>query len=78
MKMLSGYSIRNSMQVFDDYFGNNAFKEGFSMYPVLMRPKSRGRISLQSSDPQDYPRIQPNYFSHTDDIKTLINGEYSA
>ena len=46
------------------------------MYPVLMRPKSRGRISLQSSDPQDYPLIQPNYFSHPDDIKILIDGEY--
>ena len=65
-----------SMQIFDEYFERNAFKEGFSMYPVLMRPLSRGRISLQSSDPKDYPLIQPNYFSHPDDIKTLINGEY--
>ena len=62
------------MQVFNDYFGNNAFKEGFSMYPVLMRPKSCGRISLKSSDPQDYPLIQPNYLKHPDDIKTLIEG----
>ena len=62
------------MQVFEDYFGNNAFKEGFSMYPLLMRPKSSGRISLKSSDPKDYPLIQPNYLKHPDDIKTLIEG----
>ena len=66
------------MQVFEDYFGNNAFKEGFSMYPLLMRPKSRGRISLKSSDPKDYPLIQPNYLKHPDDIKILIEGTYST
>ena len=71
-------SKRTRMQVFEDYFGNNAFKEGFSMYPLLMRPKSRGRISLKSSDPKDYPLIQPNYLKHPDDIKILIEGTYST
>ena len=45
------------------------------MYPLLMRPKSSGRISLKSSDPQDYPLIQPNYLKHPDDIKILIEGK---
>ena len=48
------------------------------MYPLLMRPKSRGRISLKSSDPKDYPLIQPNYLKHPDDIKILIEGTYST
>ena len=63
-------------QVFDEYFLDNAYYEGFSMYPILMRPKSRGRISLRSSDPSDHPVIQPNYLSHPDDIKTLIEGHF--
>ena len=39
-----------------------------------MRPKSRGRISLVSTDPNDYPRIEPNYLTHPDDLKVLIEG----
>ena len=38
------------------------------------RPKSRGFISLQSSDPLLDPLIQPNYLSHPDDAKELIEG----
>ena len=67
--------LKIKTDIFDEYFVNNAFKEGFSMYPILSRPKSRGRISLRSSDPKDYPRIQPNYLTHPDDVKTLIEGK---
>lgn len=44
------------------------------MYPVLSRPKSRGKISLRSTDPNEYPRIEPNYLSNPDDIQLLIEG----
>ena len=64
-----------SFQVFDDYFVDNAFREGFSMYPILTRPLSRGRIKLRSSDPSDYPIIEPNYLSDLRDVKTLIEGK---
>lgn len=39
-----------------------------------MRPKSRGKIQLNSSDPHEPPLIYPNYFSHPDDLKVLIEG----
>ncbi|XP_069679695.1 glucose dehydrogenase [FAD, quinone]-like [Periplaneta americana] len=44
--------------------------------PNLMRPKSRGRILLSSSDPFDYPRILPGYLTDQDgkDINTLLEG----
>ena len=31
----------------------------FSLYPVLLRPKSRGYIRLRSSNPYDPPVIDP-------------------
>ena len=65
-------------QVFDEYFVKNAFREGFSLYPILLRPKSRGKISLRSSDPQDHPKIQPNYLTHPDDVKVLIEGKIAS
>jgi choline dehydrogenase-like flavoprotein len=47
-------------------------KHGFSFIPYLLHPKSRGRISLASKDIYDAPVIEPNYFSHPDDFKTLL------
>lgn len=35
-------------------------------------PKSRGEIRLRTSDPSAQPSIQPNSFSHPDDIEEMI------
>ncbi len=69
--------LKINTSIFDNYFLDNAFREGFSMYPILLRPKSRGRVSLRSSNPNDQPKIEPNYLSHPDDIKVLIEGNIS-
>lgn len=61
-------------EFFDEYFSNVAFREGFSMYPIVNRPKSRGRISLRSLDPLDHPIIEANYLSDPRDTFTLIEG----
>ena len=62
---------------FDDESYNNYFKqyEGDDtglLLPTLLRPKSRGYIKLRSTDPNIQPIIQPNYLSHSDDVKTLV------
>jgi choline dehydrogenase-like flavoprotein len=44
----------------------------FSMYPVLLRPKSRGYIRLRSSNPNDPPVINPRYLTHPDDIIAMV------
>ncbi|KAI1465034.1 choline dehydrogenase [Daldinia caldariorum] len=41
---------------------------------MLLLPTSRGTVSIQSSDPKDPPRIQPNYFSTPLDRDALIHG----
>ncbi|XP_060593362.1 glucose dehydrogenase [FAD, quinone]-like [Ruditapes philippinarum] len=46
-------------------------KDGLTLIPILLHPKSRGSITLASSDPFDYPIIDPNYLAHDDDINTL-------
>lgn len=42
--------------------------------PTLLRPKSRGKIELRSSDPNDPPKIIHNFLSEQEDIDTLIRG----
>ncbi|XP_048768069.2 glucose dehydrogenase [FAD, quinone]-like [Ostrea edulis] len=46
----------------------------FIVLPILLHPKSRGTIRLQSDDPFDPPLIDPNYLDHPDDIKTFLRG----
>ncbi|KAL4233996.1 hypothetical protein ACF0H5_005651 [Mactra antiquata] len=48
--------------------------EGFLIIPSMLHPKSRGTITLKSSNPFDYPNIDPNYLSEPDDVKVLIEG----
>lgn len=40
------------------------------------RPKSRGEIRLASRSPWDKPIIDPKYFSHPDDIVSMVEGNY--
>ncbi|KAJ8885273.1 hypothetical protein PR048_011470 [Dryococelus australis] len=48
--------------------------ETWTILPLLLRPKSRGRIFLRSRNSSHYPLIEPNYFAHKQDIQTLIEG----
>jgi choline dehydrogenase len=47
---------------------------GFSIGPTLLRPKSRGCITLRSADPLAPPAIQPNYLSEGSDVCVLVEG----
>ncbi|XP_031636392.1 glucose dehydrogenase [FAD, quinone]-like [Contarinia nasturtii] len=43
-----------------------------TIWPTLLKPKSSGFIELESTSPSDKPRIVPNYFSHNDDMTTML------
>mgnify|MGYP001942466091 CR=1 FL=1 len=47
---------------------------GYSSHVCLLRPKSRGSVKLNSSDPIAAPKINLNMLSHPDDVKDLIKG----
>ena len=49
-------------------------KNGYSCHVCVLRPKSSGRMTLRSSDPEAPPRIDLNFLTHADDRKTLVNG----
>jgi glucose 1-dehydrogenase (FAD, quinone) len=61
----------------DDYYADVyekiLFKDAFMILPLLIRPKSRGRILLRDANPRSHPLIYPNYFDHPDDIKVMVS-----
>nr|XP_023018588.1 glucose dehydrogenase [FAD, quinone]-like [Leptinotarsa decemlineata] len=59
-------------KVFDAY---NPLTD-FSIYVVLLNPKSIGSVTLQSKNPIDFPVIDLNYFSdpNNEDIETMYQG----
>lgn len=46
-------------------------REGLTIFPVLLHPKSRGNVRLRSKDPFDPPIVNPNYLSDESDVKQL-------
>ncbi|XP_071522739.1 glucose dehydrogenase [FAD, quinone]-like [Panulirus ornatus] len=59
---------------FYEYFLPIRGQEGFSIAPMLTRARSRGSVTLKSSDPKADPVIDPNYLSHPTDVKNLVKG----
>ncbi|GAB5535652.1 MAG: GMC family oxidoreductase N-terminal domain-containing protein [Rubricoccaceae bacterium] len=49
-------------------------EHGFSLGPTLVRPRSRGALTLASSDPFDHPHIDPNYLADPADAAALVAG----
>ena len=47
---------------------------GFNVFAWLLRPNSRGRLSLRSADPADKPRIEPNFFTDDTDVAAMAEG----
>jgi len=47
---------------------------GYSIHCALLRPKSRGTITLKSADPRAAPVIRGNFLDHPDDLETLVRG----
>jgi choline dehydrogenase-like flavoprotein len=47
---------------------------GLSCHVCLLRPKSRGQVTLSSADPCQSPLIDPAFLAEEDDLETLVKG----
>ena len=63
------------LQKIKNYLGEIYGVSGFTIRPILLRPKSRGFLTLYSKDPRDAPLVDIGYLQHPDDVATLVNGE---
>lgn len=71
----SAGSIFNFRQdLIDRYLAPNGRSDGFSIYPILLNPKSKGTVRLSSNSPNDPPLIDFNLFENERDIERLVEG----
>lgn len=63
--------------VTDDYYAEVyekiIFKDAFMILPLLLRPKSRGKILLRDKYVNSHPLIYPNYYAHPRDLEIMVS-----
>jgi hypothetical protein len=52
---------------------NPSYKRRISVSPVVLHPKSRGHVTLKSSNPLDPPLMYANYFTDPADMATMLD-----
>ena len=57
-----------------DHGRKTVFGHGISCHLCVLRPKSRGRVSLATKDPLAPPAIDPAFLSDPDDIQRMVRG----
>jgi len=57
-----------------DHARKTVFGNGYSCHVCVLRPKSRGSVTLHSADPLAAPRIDPAFLSEGDDVQRLVRG----
>ncbi|XP_023943772.2 glucose dehydrogenase [FAD, quinone] [Bicyclus anynana] len=61
-------------QIFTNTYSPLGDKDAFMVFPMLMRPKSRGRVMLRSRNPKVHPTLIPNYFEYPEDLQKIVEG----
>jgi len=72
LRLQKVFGVTNQIfkQVFKPYIGVDTL----TISPLLLRPRTRGWIRLQSKDPYESPLIEPNFFDDENDLKVLVEG----
>ena len=78
MVFFSKFPYKNNFNFREDiakeYLAPTPNEEGFTTSVCLAHPKSKGTVKLQSKDPFDYPKLDPQYLTDRKDIETFTRG----
>ncbi|KAK3932082.1 Glucose dehydrogenase [FAD, quinone] [Frankliniella fusca] len=55
-------------------FGDVEGRDAFTVNPVLLRPRSRGRVRLRSANPFHWPLLHANYYQDELDLRVMVEG----
>ena len=57
-----------------DHGRKTVFGHGYSCHVCLLRPQSRGSVTLASADPMQPPQVDPNFLAEPDDLARMVRG----
>lgn len=60
--------------IVDDHNRKLHLGHGYSCHVTLLRPKSRGSVTLANADPRAAPRIDPNFLAEEEDMAGMVRG----
>nr|XP_037279727.1 glucose dehydrogenase [FAD, quinone]-like [Rhipicephalus microplus] len=66
------------VEIYENYYKRKRGDNVIMIVPALLRPKSSGYIRLRSTNPEEYPSINPRFFTDTSDLESLIEGSKIA
>ncbi|XP_059610329.1 glucose dehydrogenase [FAD, quinone] [Phlebotomus argentipes] len=69
-----GHLLGIPEQFYRKTYGPILGKHSFSLVPVSMKSRSRGRITLRSKNPFHWPKMVHNYNQDPEDVRTLVEG----
>ncbi|CAI6347332.1 unnamed protein product [Macrosiphum euphorbiae] len=59
---------------YEKVYGGFRGRDAWGLVPILLRPRSRGRVMLRSANPFHAPLLFPGYLSDTHDRDVLVEG----
>lgn len=62
------------ISVVEDHARKLHMAHGYSCHVCLLRPRSRGQVTLASADPRQAPLIDPAFLAEAEDLETLVKG----
>ncbi|MEM8854561.1 MAG: GMC family oxidoreductase, partial [Pseudomonadota bacterium] len=62
------YLDRDTLGLVDDDYG-------ITITTVVVKPKSRGTVTLRSSDPRAMPIVSPNLLKEEEDMRQMVEGQ---
>lgn len=65
-------------EFYEEIFREIDDRDVFGVFPMILRPRSRGFIKLQSKNPLRYPLLYHNYLTHPDDVNVMREGVKAA
>jgi choline dehydrogenase-like flavoprotein len=80
--VMSDPTVHNCLGITEDLY-QKVFKpvehlDAFSIFPMILRPKSAGRVLLKSNNPMKLPMIQHNYLTVEEDLDIVLQATRAA
>jgi choline dehydrogenase len=77
-----GNALRKTMDITDSLYntvyGPVNYKDSFTIWPILLYPKSKGYVRLRNKVPTSKVRIYANFLTEREDVLTMVEGIKAA